>query len=101
MGESTGLNQGLAFMSIDGKASGYFNQNVLGTYVHGIFDNTNFTQGILNNIRRKRGLQNVNNIETHDDLRNRELNILADTVMDNIDMKALYSIINGEISVKP
>ena len=32
------------------------NGNVIGTYVHGIFDNDEFRLELINNLRKKRGL---------------------------------------------
>ena len=33
--------------------------NVLGTYLHGIFDDIDFTRTILNNIREMKGLERI------------------------------------------
>ena len=35
--------------------------NIIATYLHGIFDNKNFTDVLLNEIRRRKGLEEVNN----------------------------------------
>lgn len=68
------------------------NENVLGTYIHGIFDSVNFRQTVLNNIRKEKGLKEKIS-PVYENVRERELDKLADIVRKNIDMEKIYKII--------
>ncbi|MEW9122155.1 MAG: cobyric acid synthase [Thermotaleaceae bacterium] len=71
--------------------------NVMGTYVHGIFDNIPFTRRILNNIRKAKGLEEKNSsIESFEAFKEAEYNKLATIVRKNIDMEKVFSILNEE-----
>lgn len=65
--------------------------NVMGTYIHGIFDGVSFREGIINKIRRKKGLDERVS-EPYESLRDKEIDKLADIVRENIDMNMIYSI---------
>lgn len=69
--------------------------NIFGTYLHGIFDNREFTDFILNNIREKKGLEKRNSAITFDEYRLQELDKLERIFRENIDMKAIYKILEG------
>jgi len=76
--------------------------NVIGTYIHGIFDNDAFRQAFLNHLRLKKGLSPVSAGASMDKGDNKsgidwdmEYNKLADFVRRNIDMDTVYDIING------
>ncbi|SHJ05169.1 adenosylcobyric acid synthase (glutamine-hydrolysing) [Geosporobacter subterraneus DSM 17957] len=71
--------------------------NVMGTYIHGIFDNIPFTRKVLNNIRRAKGLEEKGStIESFQAFKEAEYNKLAQIVRENINMEKIYSILNGE-----
>jgi len=67
--------------------------NVMGTYIHGIFDAIQFRQKILNSLRKQKGLL-PKEAKTYESLREIELDKLADIVRNNIDMKKIYGMIN-------
>ena len=67
--------------------------NVMGTYIHGIFDGIPFREKILNTIRWQKGLK-TKEAKTYESLREKELDKLADIVRNSIDMKKIYEIIN-------
>ncbi|MCJ7688101.1 MAG: cobyric acid synthase, partial [Clostridiaceae bacterium] len=67
--------------------------NVMGTYIHGIFDGIPFRQHILNKLRVEKGLM-VKEAKTYENLREIEIDKLADIVRNSIDMKKIYEIIN-------
>jgi adenosylcobyric acid synthase len=70
--------------------------NVFGTYIHGIFDNINFTRGILNRIRREKGLNELcADIKSFDEFKEKEYKKLAKIVRKNLDMEKIYEIVNG------
>lgn len=67
----------------------------VGTYLHGIFDNTAFTRTLLNNLRATKHLPPLPlPAETdYTDFRQNEYDRLADMVERHLDMKALETII--------
>ncbi len=65
--------------------------NVMGTYIHGIFDNPDFRSAILNRIRKAKGMglkrsRNSNAIAD-------EVSRLAETLRENLDIRAIYNIL--------
>ncbi|HSQ33474.1 MAG TPA: cobyric acid synthase [Peptostreptococcaceae bacterium] len=72
--------------------------NVVGTYIHGIFDNINFTRALLNNVRKRKGLQEIeSNINSFTEFKEQEYDKLANIVRANIDMDEIYKIIENNI----
>lgn len=69
------------------------NGNVMGTYIHGIFDGVNFREFILNNIRKEKGLK-LKKAKSYENLREKEINKLADIVRNALDMEKIYKIMN-------
>ncbi|MDU2065835.1 MAG: cobyric acid synthase [Sporomusaceae bacterium] len=69
---------------------------VMGTYLHGIFDNDKLRRKILNALRCRKGLAplevTVNRLAQKEAAYNR----LADTVRDSLDMKKLYAMMGLE-----
>ncbi|WP_427338808.1 cobyric acid synthase [Caloranaerobacter sp. DY30410] len=71
--------------------------NVFGTYIHGIFDNINFTREILNKIRLSKGLNQIqSNVNSFKEFKENEYKKLAKLVRENIDMDKIYKIVNGD-----
>lgn len=70
--------------------------NVMGTYLHGIFDDVDFTRALLNNIRARKGLESVEStIESFEEFKDREYDKLADILRSSLDIDKIYEIING------
>lgn len=67
--------------------------NVMGTYIHGIFDGVEFRQHIVNILRRKKGLEEKTS-KVYENIRDKELDKLADIVRNNLDMKKIYEELN-------
>ena len=65
---------------------------VWGTYVHGIFDSSSFRRNFLNGLRKRKGLKPLPASKYNNDT---EFDKLADLVRNNIDIKAVYKILNG------
>ncbi|MBP2645556.1 MAG: Cobyric acid synthase [Firmicutes bacterium] len=65
---------------------------ILGTYIHGIFDNDDFRQALLNALRKRKGLPEraVQNVAARKEA---SYNKLAEAVRSNLDMPYLYRII--------
>ncbi|KAA0244918.1 MAG: cobyric acid synthase [Candidatus Brocadia sp. AMX2] len=73
-------------VSADGK--------VLGTYIHGIFDNDEFRLKLMNCLRSKKGLEPSR--ECHvgfKSIKEQRYNKLADIVRENMDMNTVYNIL--------
>lgn len=70
---------------------------VQGTYIHGIFDNLEWTRNYLNAIRYKKGLAPITTVsESRECLKNKEYDKLASLLKESLDMDSLYKILNEE-----
>jgi len=70
--------------------------NVFGTYMHGIFDDIDFTRTILNNIRKIKNLEPVESkVESFDEFKNKEYDKLADFLREHLDMEKIYEIMKN------
>ena len=65
--------------------------NIMGTYIHGVFDGTGFREYITNLLRDKKGLIQMASIG-YENVRERELDKLADIVRESLDMEMIYKI---------
>jgi adenosylcobyric acid synthase len=70
-------------------------ENVLGTYIHGIFDNDNFRRQILNAIRRKKNLPPLEVTRNFRAEKQKNYERLAKIVRENLNMELLNKIIFG------
>jgi cobyric acid synthase CobQ/L-threonine-O-3-phosphate decarboxylase len=66
--------------------------HIWGSYLHGIFDADDFRRWYIDNLRQKIGLSRLEKIQAPYNLE-RAFDTLADIVRENIDMDALYSLI--------
>ncbi|MGT2785033.1 cobyric acid synthase [Streptococcus merionis] len=70
---------------------------VQGTYLHGVFDNLEWTRAYLNMIREQKGLAPIaEQVVTLEEFKDREYDKLADLLRNALDMKSIYQIINQE-----
>jgi len=68
--------------------------NVMGTYIHGIFDDVTFCRTYLNAIRESKGLDALeSDVESFDAFKENEYNNLAKIMRDNLDLEQIYKII--------
>ena len=69
------------------------NGNVVGTYIHGIFDEIDFTRELLNSIREEKGLEKLqSNVTSFDEFKQNEYDKLADLLRENLDIQNIYEI---------
>lgn len=68
---------------------------VMGTYIHGIFDNDTFRRSLLNILRQKKGLAPLKNTINTYAKKQQSYNRLANTVRNNMNMKLLYEIMKS------
>lgn len=91
----------IPFLRLNGREEidGVINRhgNVIGSYLHGLFDTGAFWRAILNHVRAQKGMtENRGEVLTIEEFRNREFDRLACVVRQNLDMDAVYRIIRGE-----
>ena len=78
------------------KLKGAVKDNIAGTYIHGIFDNSEFTSHFLNEVRKLKGLDRIDENFSYSDYKNREYDKLAEVLRENIDIKKIYEIMGCE-----
>lgn len=80
----------------DENLKGTVKDNVAGTYIHGIFDNSEFTSHFLNEVRKLKGLDRIDENFSYSDYKNREYDKLAEVLRENLDIKKIYEIMGCE-----
>lgn len=69
---------------------------VMGSYIHGIFDDLTFTRSLLDLIRKDKGLDLHEQTQmTFEDFKDKEYDKLADLMRKHIDMDKIYEILGG------
>lgn len=67
---------------------------VFGTYIHGVFDSMDFTTGLINNLRAKKGLDKINSSNSEfNEFKNSQYDKLAALLRENLDMDSIYKMI--------
>ncbi len=107
MGETRMEGEGLPFIAVsergdtvvsaqDGLVSE--DRSVFGTYMHGIFDSSEFARSFLNMVRERKGLAPLANTAlNYWEYKESQYDKLADIVRDNLDMKKLYEILEAGV----
>lgn len=68
--------------------------NVLGTYIHGVFDNDGFRRKLIDCLRVKKGFKPTNGCNSDfKAIKERKYNELADIVRGNMDMNMIYNML--------
>lgn len=99
MGETTAPG-GTCFAALSGsdgeKKDGLSQGNVLGSYVHGIFDRAEFARGVVNCLLRSKGLAEEADGVDWDGYKEQQYDKLADGVRRSMDMERIYRILDGK-----
>lgn len=66
-------------------------ENVMGTYIHGVFDGIEFRENIINRLRKEKGLE-LKKSKNYENLREKNLDLLADLVRKNMDIDYIYKV---------
>ena len=88
------------WLSIGSRVDGVMNAqgNVLGSYLHGLFDDGQLFAAIASNIRRQKGISGeARPPVSFEAFREREFDRIADIVRASVNMEAVYRIIRGEV----
>ncbi|MFH1096981.1 MAG: cobyric acid synthase [Candidatus Desantisbacteria bacterium] len=67
---------------------------VMGTYIHGLFDNHEFRRVFINYLRKRKGLPMC--ITTNQMSKEAEYDRLAEVIRENVDMEGIYRILAGD-----
>jgi len=72
-------------------------RKIMGTYIHGLFDNHHFRRAFLNYLRKRKGLSPHHSRTQASRLeqKNKEYDKLAELVRKNLDMEKIYQILNS------
>ena len=92
--------QAVPWLHINGRVDGVMNPkgNVMGSYLHGLFDDGQLFAAIASHIRKQKGLDGETQAPvSFEAFREREFDRLADIVRASVDMDAIYRIIRGEV----
>lgn len=83
---------------LEGSQNTEGNLNVYGTYVHGVFDSDGIAAKIVEALLAKKGLK-PDDIETINfaEYKRQQYDILADSIRKNLDMKAIYEILEAGV----
>lgn len=75
--------------------------NVVGTYLHGIFDDIDFTRTILNNIRKQKGLGKLeSSVTSFEEFKQKEYDKLAELLREHLDIEKIYEIMSEHEKIK-
>ncbi|MBR2284139.1 MAG: cobyric acid synthase [Ruminococcus sp.] len=91
MGSTT--DTGTALTDCGGSVSG----NAAGCYVHGIFDSEEVSGRLVKRLFEAKGLEYTGHFSSRREYRQKQFDIIADTVRRNIDMELIYRIIREGI----
>ena len=94
MGRSIFTQEHQAFAVFKGKKDGYWKENVIGTYLHGVFDEEEFRKAFLKFLFQKKGLdpKEISDL-TLEEYHNQQYDLLADGIRSHLDMKEVYRIL--------
>ena len=77
------------------KADGASKGNVYGTYLHGIFDSDEVSEAIISYLADKKGINRDRSLtESYDAFKEKQYDILADMIRENMDMEKIYSMLS-------
>ncbi|MGL6065207.1 MAG: cobyric acid synthase [Fusobacteriaceae bacterium] len=86
------IHQGVSTIPNNQKITSISSNNIFATYVHGIFDNKNFIDSILNTLREKKGMVAVTDGLSFDEYRQKEFDKLETVLRESLDMNKIYEI---------
>lgn len=79
----------------DGRQDGVYTNQVIGTYVHGIFQNRRFTRYYFNLIRGEKNISIISeDVLSDEDRREQAYEMLDEHVRKHLDMEKIYKIMN-------
>ncbi|ARK24625.1 cobyric acid synthase CobQ [Sporosarcina sp. P37] len=97
LGRSTPFQPVRSFICMeDGSQDGVYTEQVIGTYLHGVFQNRPFTRMYFNQIRAAKGLAEVTgDIHSDDERREQAYEMLDYHVRKHLDMNKIYELLGA------
>lgn len=74
------------------KNDGLSVDNILGTYIHGIFDSSDIVKRIIDKLMQEKGIEKQAEEKNINELKNNEYDKLADMLMKNLNISKIYEI---------
>lgn len=93
MGHTTQTGNARAFTEAQGAVCGWQQKNCYATYVHGIFDESNISTGIINALLASKQMAGITVAHDAEAYKNMQYNKLANVVREVLDMKKIYDIL--------
>lgn len=75
------------------KNDGLAENNILGTYIHGIFDEVDVVKRIIDKLKQEKGIDTVTEEKDINELKNKEYEKLADMLMNYLNIPKIYEIL--------
>lgn len=75
---------------------GYFNENVIGTYIHGILDEGDFLPIIIEYLKEQKNIHTEKELNSFKEFKEIEYKKLAQVTRNSLDFHKIYQIMNGE-----
>lgn len=99
LGRSTQTKGIIPFITFeDGRQDGVYTEQVLGTYVHGIFQNRHFTRYYFNRLREEKNLDLLTDDVLSDTARREQAYEMLDKhIRHHLDMDKVYKLINPSV----
>lgn len=74
---------------------GFVNKNIMGTYIHGIFENDNFVDAIIRGLSKKNSKKVTSDTEINDfnTYKESQYDLLADLIEESLDIDAIMDIL--------
>ena len=73
---------------------------VMGTYIHGIFDNDEYRRALVDRLRTRKGLAALNTVQDTLARKQESYNRLAEVVKSSLDMDLVYRIMGVETCIQ-
>ena len=75
------------------KSDGLAENNILGTYIHGIFDEGDVVKRIIDKLKQEKGIDTATEEKDINELKNKEYEKLADMLMNYLNIPKIYEIL--------
>lgn len=86
------------FARLDGKQEGCVFENVMGTYLHGVFDEEDFRKALVQLLCKRKGIDYLKGRDTdYKEYKEKQYTALADALRESLDMEEIYRIIEAGV----